>query len=78
MTDHTDLIARLRMLKGDESLQDEAAEVIAALVAELDAAIPAMREYARQNPTWTCTGLDGTQDPCGAHAWLARNDKGAS
>jgi len=34
----------------------------------IEAAIPAMREYARKNPRWQ----DGEewQDPCGAHAWL--------
>lgn len=45
------------------------------LRAELKAALPIVREYAKQNPQWT-GGLDmPTQDPLGAHAWLARNEE---
>ncbi|XAI96457.1 hypothetical protein [Microcystis phage Mel-JY34] len=46
-----------------------------ALRAEVELAIPAMREYAAKNP------LHDTpwkwQDPNGVHAWLSRNDKAA-
>lgn len=42
---------------------------------EIEAALPAMREYARKNPKHHFS-TDGTeQDPNGAHAWLERNDK---
>jgi hypothetical protein len=33
----------------------------------------AMRAYARENPRYEYRGL--TQDPNGAHGWLARNDR---
>jgi hypothetical protein len=38
----------------------------------IEAAIPAMRAYARENPRHGYKGA--TQDPNGVHAWLARND----
>ncbi|MCA3068780.1 MAG: hypothetical protein IOD11_00035 [Rhodocyclaceae bacterium] len=38
----------------------------------IEAAIPAMRAYARENPRHEYKGA--TQDPNGVHAWLARND----
>lgn len=38
---------------------------------ELKLAIPAMREFAQKNPIHQHQGI--TQDPCGVHAWLARN-----
>lgn len=42
---------------------------------EIEAALPAMREYARKNPKHHFS-TDGTeQDTNGAHAWLDRNDK---
>jgi len=42
---------------------------------EIEAALPAMREYARKNPKHHFS-TDGTeQDPNGAHSWLDRNDK---
>jgi hypothetical protein len=41
---------------------------------QIEAALPAMREYARKNPKHHFS-TDGTeQDPKGAHAWLARNE----
>ena len=43
MSTYDDLIARLSMLTGDERVQDEAADAIAALVAERDAAVAALR-----------------------------------
>ena len=52
--------------------------VAAAALAEIEAALPAMREYARKNPKQHFS-KDGTeQDPNGAHAWLERNDKPAT
>lgn len=39
---------------------------------EIEAALPAMREFARKNPVHHFG--DGPQDPCGVHAWLERND----
>lgn len=46
-----------------------------ALRAEVERAIPAMREYARNNPlhgyAWPI------QDPNGVHVWLSRNDRAA-
>jgi hypothetical protein len=44
-----------------------------ALRAVIAAALPIVREYARHNPCWT-DGLGATQDPNGAHAWLARHE----
>lgn len=58
-------------LKCDEETKAQAVE-IARLRAEVAAALPAMREYAARNPCWTA-GDEPTQDPNGAHAWLARN-----
>ena len=41
---------------------------------QIEAALPAMREYARKNPKHHFSA-DGTeQDPNGAHAWLERNE----
>lgn len=45
----------------------------AELHAGVAAALPIVREYARHNPCWT-DGLGVTQDPNGAHAWLARHE----
>ena len=56
----------------DGDIHGECSAEIHRLEAEIAAAIPAMREYARKNPehlyheTW--------QDPNGVHAWLYRND----
>ena len=51
--------------------------IASAALAEIEAALPAMREYARKNPKHHFS-TDGTeQDPNGAHAWLDRNDKPA-
>lgn len=38
----------------------------------IDAALPAMREYAKKNPLHH--DGDQWQDPCGVHAWLKQND----
>ena len=43
------------------------------LRAEIAAALPAMRQYARENPRHEYSGVE--QDPCGVHAWLARNEE---
>lgn len=43
------------------------------LRAEVAAALPAMREYARRNPVHHFG--ETPQDPNGVHAWLARNDR---
>ena len=40
--------------------------------AEIEAALPAMREYARRNPVHHFG--ETPQDTNGVHAWLARND----
>ena len=42
------------------------------LLAEITAAIPAMRDYCAKNPRHNYR--DVLQDPNGVHAWLARND----
>lgn len=39
------------------------------------AALPAMREYARKNPTNRINASLPERDPNGVHAWLAINDK---
>lgn len=39
---------------------------------EIKFAIPAMRKFAEKNPIHSYQG--NTQDPCGVHAWLARNE----
>lgn len=39
---------------------------------EIKQAIPAMREFARNNPPHKHNGI--MQDPLGVHAWLSRND----
>lgn len=54
----------------------QAADLIRSQAAEIEAALPIVREYARANPKhyWR----DTMQDPCGAHAWLARNDPDAA
>lgn len=41
---------------------------------EIEAALPAMREYARKNPKHHFSADGAEQDPNGAHAWLARNE----
>jgi len=38
----------------------------------VDAAVPAMRAYARMNPVHHVGGIP--QDPNGVHAWLREND----
>lgn len=50
------------------------AATIAEQAAQIAAAIPAMREYARKNPKHHFSADGVEQDPNGAHAWLARND----
>ena len=40
---------------------------------EIEAALPAMREYARKNPKHHFSADGAEQDPNGAHAWLERN-----
>lgn len=42
---------------------------------QIEAALPAMREYARKNPKHHFSADGAEQDPNGAHAWLERNDK---
>jgi hypothetical protein len=59
-------------LKCDEETKAQALE-IDRLRAELADAKHAMRAYAEDNPRHEYEGR--TQDPNGAHAWLARNDK---
>ena len=41
---------------------------------EIEAAIPAMREYARKNPKHHFSADGAEQDPNGVHAWLERNE----
>jgi hypothetical protein len=41
---------------------------------EIEAALPAMREYARKNPKHHFSADGAEQDPNGAHAWLERNE----
>jgi hypothetical protein len=43
------------------------------LQSQIKLAIPAMREFAKKNPIHKYKGI--TQDPCGVHSWLARNDQ---
>lgn len=50
------------------------AATIAEQAAQIEAAIPAMREYARKNPKHYFSADGAEQDPNGAHAWLAQND----
>ena len=78
----TTLIQRLKAFRGlwlGDGMHPsvERQKVIDALeqqAAQIEAAIPAMREYARMNPKhhFSTDGIE--QDPNGAHAWLARND----
>jgi hypothetical protein len=41
---------------------------------EIEAALPAMRDYARKNPKHHFSTDGAEQDPNGAHAWLERNE----
>jgi hypothetical protein len=41
---------------------------------QIEAALPAMREYARKNPKHHFSTDGAEQDPNGAHAWLDRNE----
>lgn len=41
---------------------------------QIEAALPAMREYARKNPKHHFSKDGAEQDPNGAHAWLERNE----
>lgn len=68
----TDSVWMEQRLKLTADLCVEAADLIRSQAAEIEAALPIVREYARANPKhyWR----DTMQDPCGAHAWLARND----
>ena len=53
-----------------------AAALLRAQAAEIEAALPIVREFARANPKHYWRGT--VQDPLGAHAWLARNDPDAA
>ena len=54
------------------------AEIDEKLLAEICSALPAMREYARNNPKhhFSLGGVE--QDPNGVHAWIARNKNASS
>jgi hypothetical protein len=69
---------RVVLVRGDatDPLCRQAADTIAALVAERDAAVagalPIVREYARKNPLHHFG--ECWQDPNGAHMWLEKYD----
>lgn len=51
---------------------DAANERVTTLTAALEAALPTMQTYARENPRFWWYGLH--QDPNGVHAWLKAHD----